>query len=339
MYDLKFDPGICEKCTTLDCVMDCQYIDMNLEEAREERMKIVRGEDSKILHECVTCYACEEYCPRGNHPFYHIVETQEKLGINPVPRPITKSQVVAMAPGGKIKHREGSGPLVDLCFFPMLTGLIRGKLFKDASYFTGSDYMCQVMFLHFARDTVMKERIPPMIEKIHELYVKKRPDKELVCFHDECFGTYTSWAPAHGIPVPFKPVHLFDYLAGQLKAHKADIKKLNIKAAYQRPCSNRLIPETDKLVDEIFDLIGVERAGRKYDRKNALCCAAVMEAQQRFDRAEEVQERNVADMKASGASHVVFNCPMCYFTLSGKVSEQGMTPTLMSELCIKAVGE
>lgn len=339
MYNLKFDPGVCEKCTTYDCIRNCQYITMGLDEAREERMKIVRGEDSKILHDCVTCYACEEYCPHANHPFYHIVEMQEKLGINPVPKPITKSQVVAMAPTGKIKRREGSGPLVNLCYFPMLTGMIRGKLFKDASFFAGSDYMCQVMFLHFARDSVMKDRIPSMIEKINEQYVKKRKSPEMVCFHDECYGTYTSWAPAHGIPVPFKPVHLFDYLQGQLREQKADIKKLNIKAAYQRPCSNRLVPETDKAVDEIFDLIGVERARREYDRKNALCCAAVMDAQQRFDQAEEVRARNIDDMKASGASHVVFNCPMCFFTLSGRVSEMGMVPALMSELCIQAVGE
>ena len=70
MYELKFDPAICEKCKTCDCIMKCQYIDMDLETAREEHGKLVRGEDSEILTRCVTCYACEEYCPYHNHPFY-----------------------------------------------------------------------------------------------------------------------------------------------------------------------------------------------------------------------------------------------------------------------------
>ncbi len=339
MHELKFDPKLCEQCATIDCVMNCQFIDMDLGRAREERLKIARGEDSSILRDCVTCYACEEYCPHGNHAFYRIVDMQEKLGIDPVPRPITKSQVTAMAPSGKIKYKEGSGPLINLCYFPMLTGLIRGKLFRDAAYFTGSDYMCQVMFLHFARQSVIQQRVPELLERISTQYVKKRKNPEVVCYHDECYGTFTSWAPAFGLTVPFTPVHLFDYLHKKLLEHKSDITKLNIKAAYQRNCSSRLIPETDALVDRIFDLIGVERVERVYDRANGMCCGGVMEAQQRFDLAEEVQVKNVDDMKESGASHAVFNCPFCFFTLSGRVGEKGMTPVLMSELCLKAVGE
>jgi Fe-S oxidoreductase len=137
--------------------------------------------------------------------------------------------------------------------------------------------------------------------------------------------------------VPFTPVHLFDFLARRL-GELDGVHKLNIKAAYQRPCSNRLAPQTDALVDRIFELIGVERTAREYDRKNALCCGGVFEAQQRFDLAEQVRERNVEDMKKSGATHVVFNCPFCYFTLSQKVSEAGMAPTFMSELCRLAAG-
>jgi ferredoxin len=102
MYELKFDEKICKKCKTYDCIMKCQYIDLDLERAKEEKWKIIGGENSIILEECVTCYACEEYCPYGNHPFYQIVEQQEKLGIHPVPKPLEESQVRMMGPRGKI---------------------------------------------------------------------------------------------------------------------------------------------------------------------------------------------------------------------------------------------
>lgn len=338
MYSLRYSEAVCERCVTVDCLMKCQYMKFNQAEAKEEKRKILKGEDSRVLHDCVTCYACEEYCPNGNHPFYQIVEQQEQLGIETVPRPITKSQVQAMAPSGKIKVGEGRGPLVNLCYFPMLTGLVRGNLFPDASYFTGSDFMCQIMFLHFARDSVIKDRLPALIKKIQKEYVELRENNEMVCFHDECYGTYTSWAPAFGMKVPFTPVHLFDYLARRLEELGKGVKKLNIKVAYQRPCSNRLCPQTDAMVDRIFKLIGVERTAREYDRENALCCGGIFEAQQRFDLAERVREKNVADMKKSGATHVVFNCPFCFFTLSPAVGEAGMTPTLMSELCRLAAG-
>lgn len=69
----------------MDCLVQCQHLD--LESARSEKLRILRGEDSRVLEECITCYTCEEYCPHGNHPFYLLVERQEQKGIYPVPAP------------------------------------------------------------------------------------------------------------------------------------------------------------------------------------------------------------------------------------------------------------
>jgi Fe-S oxidoreductase len=339
MSTLQFNPEFCEECRTVDCIMKCQYIDMDLATAKKEQMKLIRGEKSEILTRCVTCYACEEYCPFHNHPFYYIVERQEALDIHPVPRPIEKSQVVMMAPKRRIEEKAVAAPVINLCYFPMLKGSIRGPIYEGASVIMGSDIFCNLMFLHFARNSTIRERLPKMMENIMHYYLKPGGVNEIVCYHDECYGTYTSWAPAFGIDVPFRPVHLFDFLHRRLTELKSRIMPLNLKVAYQRPCSNRLCPETEHFVDDIFALIGVERLERTYDHGQALCCGGVMEAQQLFDLATENQEKNVNDMKASGATHAVFNCPFCFFTLMGKVSEKGMTPILMSDLCRMALGE
>lgn len=339
MNELKFDEAICAKCETYDCIMKCQYMDLDLEQAKQEKWKLIRGESSSILTDCVTCYACEEYCPYDNHPFYHIVEMQERLGVHPVPKPIEKSQVTAMGPKGRIDYEEVRQPVINMCYFPMMTGSIRGKLFKDVSIILGSDIFCNLMFLHFARNSTIKERLPKIIDNIMTYYLKDNNIKEFICYHDECYGTYTSWAPAFGIDVPFKPIHLFEYLYNKLVELKSEIKPLNLKVAYQRPCSNRLCPETDHFVDGIFSLIGVERLRREYDRENALCCGGVFEAQQRFELTEVNQEKNIADMKAFGATHCVFNCPFCFFTLAERVSKNGMIPIMISDLCHQALGE
>jgi len=91
--ELKFDRGLCERCGTYDCLTKCQYLRLDREGARREMMKLVSGEDSFVLRECVTCYACEEYCKKGNHPFYLITELQEKKGILPAPKPILKQWI------------------------------------------------------------------------------------------------------------------------------------------------------------------------------------------------------------------------------------------------------
>ena len=120
---------------------------------------------------------------------------------------------------------------------------------------------------------------------------------------------------------------------------KSHIRPLGFNVAYQRPCSNRLIPETQHWVDDIFQRIGVERVEREYDGDNALCCGGVLRAQQRDDQADDIQARNLADMKAAGADVCVFNCPFCLFTLGESVAEQGIMPMLMSDLCRSALGE
>ena len=74
--------------------MHCQYMDFELAEAKAEKEKILAGQNSEVLSNCVTCYACEEYCPADNHPFYQIVERQEEQGILPVPIPITKRLIL-----------------------------------------------------------------------------------------------------------------------------------------------------------------------------------------------------------------------------------------------------
>lgn len=133
--------------------------------------------------------------------------------------------------------------------------------------------------------------------------------------------------------MPFKPIHVFEYISGRLDALQDTIKPINAKVAYQRPCSNRLIPETQHWVDDIFSKIGVERVERKYDRENSLCCGQVLRAHQREEMADEIQNRNLDDMKEAGAVYCVFNCPACMVTLAEAAAEKGLFPIHLSDLC------
>ena len=242
MYDLKYDPEVCAKCETVDCLMRCDYTDYTLEQAREQRRLVLEGKDAQILHDCITCYACEEYCPYENHPFYLLVERQEQLDKGLVPVPIVNQQLGMMA----IKEQEPSGPLhdtvINMCFFPMLTEMLRGDLFADTTYFVGSDIFCNVMWLHTAGNSVIRERLPKVIDTIWTKHLEPNGIEEIVCYHDECYGTYKFLAPAFGIEVPWKSKHLFQYLYERLTQLKDKITPLNITVAYQRPCFQSLLP-------------------------------------------------------------------------------------------------
>lgn len=334
MYALRFDSTVCESCDTYDCLVRCQYLKLDLGAARSEKMKLINGEDSLVLYECTTCYGCEEYCPYNNHPFYHIVQLQEEKGILPAPKPIIDQQIKMYAPKGDPKAGDLSGEPFSLCLFPNFKGSIKGELFDNVSPIMGRDFFCNVVYLHYGNLSLIAQRAEQVIANIARLGVK-----ELVCFHDECYGLYASLAPALGLEVPFRPVHFFEYLYNQLQAHQDRIKPLGLKLAYQRNCSTRLTPDKEHLLDDIFALIGVERVERQYDRENPLCCGTVFRMQGRDDLADDVQERNVRDMVDAGASACVFNCPMCYEALAEMTAKRGVKPIMIGDLCRMALNE
>ncbi len=221
-----------------------------------------------------------------------------------------------------------------MCLFPDFKDNVDGKLFAGTTQMSGRDLFCNLVYLHFAKGSVIKERVPEVIQNFARSGVK-----ELVCFHDECYATYESWAPAYGIEVPFKPIHLFEYLLKQLRENESSIRKLGIKIVYQRPCSSTLTPPKEPLLDEIFELIGVDRVPRKYDRKTHLCCGAIMRSSGREELADEINKKNIDDMLETGAKVCVFNCQGCYATMGEMVYKAGLKPILISDLCRMALGE
>ncbi|TFG19886.1 MAG: (Fe-S)-binding protein [Promethearchaeota archaeon] len=302
-------------------------------------MKMINGEDSRVLSECVTCFACDEYCPYGSHPFDLITELQEKYNSHNIAPKLLESIIKRYKPHDelRLKQIDLEKPVLNKCAFVKSHAKhMEGQLFENLQYIAGLDFFCNLLYHHIERDSIIRERTPIIIENI-----KKQGIKEMICFHDECYGLYGSYCPRNNIELPsdFKPIHFFEYLYNYLKDHQSEIKKLNMKIAYQRNCSNRFIPETDKWVDKICELIGVERVARNYDRENALCCGGPLPMLDKSKLLRPTQNKNINDMVEHGAEACVYNCPMCMDTLASKTQRKGLKNYLLSDLCRLALGE
>ncbi len=336
MFELKFDEKLCAACPTGACLVKCQYMKIGKDEAKEEMLNIFRGEDSVVLHDCVTCYACEEYCRRGNHPFYLITQRREDKGILTAPRAINQQWINIGEPRGRIETGEIKEKALSFGFMPQFKNIVKGRLFEDVmpSWFFGQEYFCNMVYIHFANTRTFKERLPVVIENIRNLEIKK-----VIFMHDECYAAFTSMAPAFGMNVPFKSIHYFEYLYNRLQDLKDDIRPLRVKVAYQRPCSNRMCKNTHHYVAKIMNLIGAELIDRTYQDENALCCGSIFRAMYGYDLATDVQTRNIRDMKENEAEYCVFNCHGCENALSAKVSSAGLKPIHIVELCKMAISE
>ncbi len=162
--------------------------------------------------------------------------------------------------------------------------------------------------------------------------------KEVVCFHDDCYAMLAKLAPQYGIQVPFRPVHLSEYLVSYLKAQTNRVKALDMKVAYQRPCASRHTPEKEPFIDELFQLTGVKRVAREFDRENALCCAGVKFLMGQGDPSPD-QEKNVLDAKRAGAQAMVALCPMCMHSLAGVAAKHQLPVFFIGDLARMALGE
>jgi len=110
------------------------------------------------------------------------------------------------------------------------------------------------------------------------------------------------------LKVPFRPIRIFEYLYRELKKKKGHLRKNPIRVAYQSPCATRYTQGKDICLDKIFELLGVERPARKYERFNALCCGAPLMARDK-ERVALVKKCNIDDAKNVKADAHGFSLP------------------------------
>ena len=332
-----FHRSKCDFCG--ECLARCHYINFKPESTGNEFKNLVEGKNVTWLKDCVTCIACNEYCPKGARPFDLILRRLEESGdfTDPV---LIAEMAERFKPEGELRPVNKQDRVISICVMQgNMPWAIQGQLFENIPILKGKHYFCNVLFAHMGNESIIKTRIQKMVDNL-----AKSGAKEIVFVHDDCFGLLKSVAPEYGVKLPFRAVHLFEYLWDYLNKHKNQIKKLNMKIAYQRPCASRYTPEKDSLLEEIFDLTGIQHMKRQYDGINALCCGAEVAGPglKLFPRGkdyEKFREKNVQDAKDSGAESMVYLCPMCFATLNRKVREAGMNNYMISDICRLALGE
>jgi Fe-S oxidoreductase len=327
-----------EKCTLCGvCLVKCPYLAYPEDKAKEEFKKLIDGEPTPVTANCVTCAACNMFCPEGANPFDLINQRQEETGTFKVdPRTIGMFKQAAKF-RSKIKEGDSAKPTINLCTVgDLLPGVIDGQLFDGLTKLKGGEYFCYFGWIHAGMPSVVKENAQKFVDNL-----AKTGAKEIICFHDDCYAMLTNTVKEFGIDVPFKATHIIEYLRDYVKAHSDQIKKLNMKIAYQQPCASRYTFEKDTILDELFELIGVERVDRKYDRIGALCCSGVMATMQNVPKEvfNEWRMKNINDAKEHGAEAMVFLCPFCATTLRNRAKGAGLEPYMLSNLVRLALGE
>jgi Fe-S oxidoreductase len=322
-----------EKCDFCGkCLEFCPYVDYDLARAQQEMRELVAGGTPPITGLCVTCASCNLVCPSRANPFDLLNQRQEATGALGLPEQAVQNFAKLHTLPSVVRQGQAGQPVLNLCIVgDMVRDLLDNPLFAGLTVVEGADYFCAVGYIHLGKPSIVARGAQRFIDHLAAL-----GGDEVVCFHDDCYTLLTTLAEQYGLKVPFRPVHIFEFLARELAKRQATLQRRPLRVAYQSPCASRYTPEKEVYLERIFELLGIERPARRYEGLQALCCGAPLMARDR-DRAAGLKHRNVADAREAGAEAMVFLCPMCYLNLRKLVREAGMEAILVTELCRRAL--
>jgi len=317
-----------------ECLTRCQYVNYDKEKAVNDIKLLMKGERADIISSCVTCCACREYCPTGADPYDLVLRMQEKYNAFPIsPEGVSGFDMISSIPSQVIQGDTGK-PVLSLCTMErsLPQGAIEGQLFKGLTIAKGGDFFCYIGYVHAGKESPIEKNARKFIDNIAAL------GKEVIFLHDDCYAMVHAKVQDYGIKVPFKYMHILEHLRNYLRDNRSKITQLDRKVAYQRPCASRYTPGKDVFVDEIFDLIGVERPPRKYERETALCCTGAF-ARVYPQLGTDVQAKNIDDAVQCGADALITLCPICDRVLRRPAAERGLRKVYITDLCRMALGE
>jgi len=333
---MSFDLSKCNYCG--ECLERCKYTTFDREQGSENMKALVKGQPARIMDECVTCWACNTYCPTGANPADLILLKMEEKGYKCSPALIQMVEMLSssqISPSSVKKGKPGK-PIFNVCvFYDVIPDLFQGKLFEGGTFLIGGEYEANLAYEHIGRPTSFKEVLARKIRNI----AKVSGENEVVFMHDDSYVAVTAKAEEFAIDVPFKPVHQAEYFRNYLKKCKDRIKKLDLKIAYQLPCTTHYIPLLNKWIDEVMELIGCERVGRTYDRDNQICCGGLISSRKGAQACQTVRTINIEDAKTAGAEAFIMHCHACAIGLREMANASGMKPYMLTELVRLALGE
>jgi Fe-S oxidoreductase len=317
-----------------DCLVRCPYVDYDQERAAAEIRRLIAGDEAPILSSCVTCFACNEFCPTQARPFDLILERQEQFGSLGIAAETIQAQEALFATDSPVQVERTGGRVLSACVFSRSDpALFEGRLFQGLPVVRGRHFFCYILFDHLGAGSVTRRHAQTFVDNLAATGAE-----EVVLLHDDCYTMLVDRAPQLGIEVPFRPVHLFQYLRDFLEEHRAEVQPLKLRVAYQRPCASRLSPGKEEALDGVFQRLGVERVERRYDREGALCCSGAVSFLQP-QMAADVRARNLDDVQEAGAQAMCYLCPMCRLTLTPDAEARGLGNYHVIELVRMALGE
>jgi Fe-S oxidoreductase len=217
-----WDASKCDFCG--DCLVKCRYVDYDKDKAVSEIRLLMEGKAADILDRCITCNACFQNCPTGADPANLVYKMQEKIGtghlvasFKPYIDIVTKAFECGSG-GSQVIEGDPDKPALSFdsfLFTQFPEGTLESRMFKGMTVVRGKKYASLVGMGHMGGESLAERYGQNVIEGLAEL------GKDIVYIHNEGYVLAHVKAKELGIDVPYKYMHLFEYMLDYLRTTKA----------------------------------------------------------------------------------------------------------------------
>jgi Fe-S oxidoreductase len=322
----------CRECG--ECLVNCRYMSLSREDAINEIKKINTGdlESSMVLKKCISCYACDAFCPNGAHPYerihYNWDSRYKTKGLPmrasylmPTMRPNFREDIPFSVKEKALHEKWGNdAPPAKVVLYPgcnllSMPLLAEGAIFENLPVWGKWDLCCGEMYFRMG----LLEPTERIAEKLTEFYRDKNLE-EMVFVCPACYNMFTNVLPKQfGVKFNFKTTFFTDWFLNELNKGTFEIKhKINRSVVMHDSCHARVLG--DEFMEKqrlLLRQLGVTIYETPRNKKHGLCCgvAAGTNKYSVFDLSF-AGVRQLVTIDMSRGDDAVAYCTGCLLTLS-----------------------
>jgi len=279
-----------DKCTECgECLSNCQYIKFSRDEAIADIRRINRGghEESRAVKECISCYACDAFCPNGAHPYERIHyawnERYERKGLPARASFLMPGRLPNFRQSLSYTHREKElqdkwatdEPPAKTCLYPgcnllAMPLLAQGKVFDELPVWGRWELCCGEMFFRMGALAPVRKTAKRLTE-----FYQNKDIEELVFICPAGYNMFSNVLPRQfGAKLDFKKTYFTDWFMRKLDEGVFKIaRKIKGEVVIHDSCHARVLGEEFlESQRRLFKRLGLTVVEANKNRKHGLCC-------------------------------------------------------------------
>ncbi|MFO8057135.1 MAG: (Fe-S)-binding protein [bacterium] len=351
-----FREDLCTCCG--ECFTRCQYMDLSRREAVLEISRLIEGKPTRhVMQKCVSCYACDAFCPENANPYDLILSrwsgrySERGLPVRasyllPYHQPNYRTDMVPeMDPEEQemLEHWQNTAPQGEFmypgCNLMTLPALTRVSALAGLPVAGDWSLCCGEPFYRMGAFEIV-EKIARSLDR----YYRGRDIKKVVFPCPACMNMFRNVLPRFGAGFEFECEYLAVWLLKRMDAGELSIsRKLDRTVTVHDSCHARVLgDEIMETTRELYQRLGLRVINPKHHHEDGICCGIAAGCNRMMPHdIVKVSLRELKEGSATGASEMAVYCGGCYLVMNMSRRFYPGAPRLVHtlELLAEALGE